>query len=382
MATLTKTPAQSDHKGDSLPANTLRSWLRDMLLIREFEVRTMQAYQDKKIGGFCHVYIGQEAVAVGCVAATRKEDPIVTAYRDHGHALARGMDPKYGFAEMFGRVGGCAKGKGGSMHFFDKANNMFGGHGIVGAQCPLGTGLAFATKYEDEVINKGRNSRVTLCFLGDGALNQGAFHEAMNLAGILDLPIVFCVENNGYSMGTAISRGTTMGHEITSKAPGYGMESAVIDGMDVLKVYEGMKDIVEQCRKASRPAFVDIRTYRFKGHSMSDPRKYRTREEEQQFEAGDPIDKLADLLVQRSAMSKDEVEALTKDVRNEVRDALKWAEDSPETPLDELYTDVYTEVWGPFKGTSLPEMLRTTPASGNARAGGGVTGINPNGKRA
>jgi pyruvate dehydrogenase E1 component alpha subunit len=206
MSTTTTTkPTAEENLAAQLPAETLTKWLRDMLLIREFEVRCMQAYQDRKIGGFLHVYIGQEAVAVGTVAAMKPEDPLITAYRDHGHALARGMETHYAMAEMYGKIGGCAKGKGGSMHLFDKRNNMFGGHGIVGAQCPLGTGLAFATKYEDEVINGGKSQRVTLCFLGDGALNQGAFHEAMNLAGILDLPIIFVCENNGYSMGTSIS---------------------------------------------------------------------------------------------------------------------------------------------------------------------------------
>jgi pyruvate dehydrogenase E1 component alpha subunit len=333
-----------------------------MLLIREFEVRTMQAYQNRKIGGFCHVYIGQEAVAVGCVAAVNDDDPIVTAYRDHGHALARGMPAKYGFAEMFGRIGGCAKGKGGSMHFFDASRHMYGGHGIVGAQTPLGAGLAFATKYEDEVINGGKSSRVTLCFLGDGALNQGAFHEAMNLAGVLDLPVIFVVENNGYSMGTSISRGTTMGHDLTTKAIGYGMESAVIEGMDVMTVYDGMVPIVEQCRAGSRPALVEIRTYRFKGHSMSDPRKYRTKDEEQRFEALDPIDKLSEYLTSEHGMTDEELKALATEVKKEVREAMKWAEASPSPDVAELHTDVYVEEFGPYPGTSLPEMLREDEA--------------------
>lgn len=341
-----------------LPTDALRKWLRDMLLIREFEVRCMQAYQDRKIGGFCHVYIGQEAVAVGCTAAVEHQDPIITAYRDHGHALARGMDPKYAMAEMYGKIGGCAKGKGGSMHMFDKANNMFGGHGIVGAQIPLGTGLAFATKYEDEVMNGGENSRVTLCFFGDGAINQGAFHEAFNLAALLNLPIIFICENNGYSMGTAISRGTAMGHDITVKAKAYGMDSAVIDGMDVLSVYNGMKPIADRVRQTSKPVFVDIRTYRFKGHSMSDPRKYRTREEEQQYESEDPIDKLALVLKDERRLGDEEYDEMIRDVRQQVRDAMKWADESPAPPIEELYTDVYTHAWGPYLGTSLPEMLR------------------------
>ncbi|MHC4946678.1 MAG: pyruvate dehydrogenase (acetyl-transferring) E1 component subunit alpha [Planctomycetota bacterium] len=342
---------------DTPPADDLRRWLRDMQLIREFEVRTMQAYQNRKIGGFCHVYIGQEAVAVGCTAAVRPNDPIITAYRDHGHALARGMDPRYAMAEMFGRIGGCAKGKGGSMHFFDRSRHMYGGHGIVGAQAPLGTGLAFATKYRDEVIDGGRSDRVTLCFFGDGALNQGALHEAMNLAGVLDLPIVFCCENNAYSMGTAIGRGTTMGHEITAKAAAYGMPGHVVDGMDVIAVHRDVRAVADVCRRMSRPAFVELRTYRYKGHSMSDPRKYRTRDEEERYEAQDPIERLADHLRSRHGFTDGEHKALAKDVRRQVREAVKWAEASPEPDLAELYTDVYVSEWGPYRGTSPPEML-------------------------
>ncbi len=351
-------PAARTPKRPEISATTLKQWLREMFLIREFEVRCMQAYQDKKIGGFCHVYIGQEAVAVGCVAALQHRDPLVTAYRDHGHALARGMAPKHCMAEMFGRIGGCAKGKGGSMHMFDKANNLFGGHGIVGAQCPLGAGLAFGTKYEDEVINGGKSDRVTMCFLGDGALNQGAFHEAMNLAGLLDLPVIYVVENNGYSMGTAIERGTTMGHRIIAKAEGYGIEGVEVDGMDVLNVYASMKDLVDRCRATSRPAMVDMRTYRYKGHSMSDPRKYRTREEEEQYEANDPIGKLEKHLKQAKLLTDAEQEKMYDAVREEVRAGVAWAEASPVPSMDELYHDVYVERWGPYTGTSLPLMLR------------------------
>ena len=345
-------------KRPEVPAAVLKHWLAEMSLIREFEVRCMQAYQDKKIGGFCHVYIGQEAVAVGCVAALEPRDPLVTAYRDHGHALARGMHPKHCMAEMFGRIGGCAKGKGGSMHMFDKANNLFGGHGIVGAQCPLGAGLAFATKYEDEVINGGKSDRVTMCFLGDGALNQGALHEAQNLAGLLDLPVLFVVENNGYSMGTAIERGTTMAHKIITKAVGYGIEGLEVNGMDVVDVYVAMKDLVDRCRATSRPAFVDMRTYRYKGHSMSDPRKYRTREEEERYESEDPIGKLEKLLKDKGHSTTEEIEATHENVKAHVREAVAWADASPVPTIDELYHDVYVEKWGPYTGTSLPQMLQ------------------------
>ncbi len=338
-------------------ASVLRDWYRQMVLIREFEIRCMQAYQDKKIGGFCHVYIGQEAVAVGCVAALKPQDPLVTAYRDHGHALARGMTAQACMAEMFGRVDGCAKGKGGSMHMFDRANNLFGGHGIVGAQTPLGAGLAFATKYEDEVILKGKSSRVTLCFLGDGALNQGAFHEAMNLAGLMDLPVIFVVENNGYSMGTSIHRGTTQSHDLSSKALGYGIDAAVIDGMNLLEVYHGMKEVVDRCRERSRPAFVDMRCYRYKGHSMSDPRKYRTRDEEESWEQGDPIASFERFVTERGAMTADEIKAVQQEVKVEVREAVKFADQSPPPEVAELHHDVYREPWGRYTGTSDPRML-------------------------
>ncbi len=342
--------------GAAVPAATLKQWLRDMLLIREFEVRCMQAYQEKKIGGFCHVYIGQEAVAVGCTQAVQHGDPIVTAYRDHGHALARGMDPKHCMAEMFGRIGGCAKGKGGSMHMFDRDNNLFGGHGIVGAQTPLGAGLAFACKYQDEVIGGGKNSRVALCFLGDGALNQGAFHEAMNLAGLFDLPVIYVVENNGYSMGTAISRGTTMSHSLVTKAAGYGIDGFVIDGMDVIGVQAQMKRIADHCRASSRPAFVEMRTYRYKGHSMSDPRKYRTKEEEEVFEADDPIGKLERHLRTAGQLGDEEFKAMQKAVREQVRECVAWSDASPVPPMDELFHDVFVEPWGPYTGTSQPQM--------------------------
>jgi len=338
--------------------DALLKWLRDMMLIREFEVRCMQAYQEKKIGGFCHVYIGQEAVAVGCTSALEAHDPMVTAYRDHGHALARGMSARACMAEMFGKIGGCAKGKGGSMHMFDRANNLFGGHGIVGAQTPLGAGLAFATKYEDEVINGGRSKRVTLCFLGDGALNQGAFHEAMNLSGLFDLPVIFICENNGYSMGTSIHRGTTMGHDLSAKAAAYGIDSMIIDGMDFLEVHAGMSKAVTDARTRSRPWFIDMRCYRFKGHSMSDPRKYRTREEEETYEAGDPIGKLDKLLRSRGALNDDDQKEMQKGIREQVREAIVWADAQPVPSMAELYHDVFVEPMGPYTGTCFPTMLK------------------------
>jgi len=353
----TSAPATTGRR-DAVDPALCRQWLRDMLMIREFENRCMQQYQDKKIGGFCHIYIGQEAIAVGCTAAVRPNDPIVTAYRDHGHALARGMAARHCMAEMFGKIGGCAKGKGGSMHMFDREHHLYGGHGIVGAQIPLGVGLAFACKYMDEVIDGRPNSRVALAFLGDGALNQGAIHEAMNLAGLLDIPCVIICENNGYSMGTSIHRGTTMGHDIISKAIGYGIDGYVVDGMDVLSVYHDMSAIVEKCRRESRPAFVDMRCYRFKGHSMSDPRKYRTPEEENQYASDDPIGRLKLHLEERGELTEAVLKEMQKEIRDEVREAIAWSEASPEPPMAELYHDVFVEPHGPFNGTSLPQMLQ------------------------
>ncbi|MDI9410633.1 MAG: pyruvate dehydrogenase (acetyl-transferring) E1 component subunit alpha [Bacteroidia bacterium] len=353
----TSAPATTGRR-DLVDPALCRQWLRDMLMIREFENRCMQQYQDKKIGGFCHIYIGQEAIAVGCTAAVRPNDPIVTAYRDHGHALARGMAARHCMAEMFGKIGGCAKGKGGSMHMFDREHHLYGGHGIVGAQIPLGVGLAFACKYMDEVIDGRPNSRVALAFLGDGALNQGAIHEAMNLAGLLDIPCVIICENNGYSMGTSIHRGTTMGHDIISKAIGYGIDGYVVDGMDCLSVYHDMSAIVEKCRRESRPAFVDMRCYRFKGHSMSDPRKYRTPEEENQYASDDPIGRLKLHLEERGELPEAVLKEMQKEIRDEVREAIAWSEASPEPPMSELYHDVFVEPHGPFNGTSLPQMLQ------------------------
>jgi pyruvate dehydrogenase E1 component alpha subunit len=351
----------------ALPDAVLKSWLRDMLLIREFENRCAQAYQQAKIGGFCHLYTGQEAVAVGTVAATNKDDPIVTAYRDHGHALARGMDPGVCMAEMFGKAAGCAKGKGGSMHMFDRTNWLFGGHGIVGAQTPLGTGLAFAARYEWEVLGTqieqpfrtphgvewtgGQDpakKKVALAFLGDGALNQGALHEAMNLAGLYSLPVIYIVENNGYSMGTAIERGTTMAHDLRKKAEAYGIEGVIIDGFDITNLYDNFKPLVDRCREEQKPAFVDMKTYRYLGHSMSDPQKYRTKEEVEQWKSRDSIDRFAHHLLNErrspqgaAALTEAEFQDMQTEVKETVKHAIDFAENAPIPDASELYTDVF-----------------------------------------
>lgn len=325
-----------------------RKWLRDMQMIREFENRTMQAYQQAKIGGFCHIYSGQEACAVGCTASVNDDDPIITAYRDHGHALARGMTPASCIAELFGKLSGCAKGKGGSMHMFDRSKWLFGGHGIVGAQTPLGAGLAFAIKYEHEILGKqvtGEESKkkVALCFLGDGALDQGSFHESLNFASLHDLPVVYIIENNGYSMGTAIDRHTANHENLTTRGEAYGIDSLALDGLDVCDVYKGLRPFVERCRENSRPGFVDLETYRYQGHSMSDPQKYRTKDEVNEYKEQDSIARLASQLIEEDAMSEDEWKSLQKEIRDEVKSALDAAEKEPDPdPAQELATDVYT----------------------------------------
>jgi pyruvate dehydrogenase E1 component alpha subunit len=332
---------------DALPNATLVEWLRSMIVIREFENRCAQAYQQAKIGGFCHLYIGQEALAVGTIGSLNHDDPIVTAYRDHGHALARGMSPRACMAEMFGKAAGCAKGKGGSMHMFDKPNWNFGGHGIVGAQTPLGAGLAFAAKYEVEVMKRSvdggpAKKKVALAYLGDGALNQGALHEAMNLAGLWGIPVIFVVENNRYSMGTAIERGTTMAHDLKQKAVAYGMEGVHIDGMDIRTIYDEFKPLVDRCRENSRPAFVDLLTYRYQGHSMSDPQKYRAKDEVEKFKQQDSIALLEKhLLTERACITEADVDRIVAEAKASAQDAMDFADAAPVPESEELYSDVY-----------------------------------------
>ncbi|MBA4027843.1 MAG: pyruvate dehydrogenase (acetyl-transferring) E1 component subunit alpha [Planctomyces sp.] len=335
---------------DALASPVLVKWLRDMIMIREFENRCAQAYQQAKIGGFCHLYIGQEALAVGTIASVEHDDPIITAYRDHGHALARGMTPRACMAEMFGKATGCAKGKGGSMHMFDRPNWLFGGHGIVGAQTPVGAGLAFAAKYELEVLGRSlaggaAKKKVALCYLGDGALNQGALHEAMNLAGLWSIPVIYVVENNRYSMGTAIERGTTMAHDLTAKARAYGIEGVQIDGMDVRTIYDRFKPLADRCREQQRPAFVDLLTYRYQGHSMSDPQKYRAKDEVELFRQRDSIALLEQhLLHERRALSEADVDAIVHECKALAQDSVEFAEQSPAPDAQELYSDVYVNI--------------------------------------
>ena len=326
---------------DALGPQQLLEMLRTMLLIRRFEERCAQSYQQAKIGGFCHLYTGQEASAVGSVAALRADDPIITAYRDHGHALARGMDPRHAMAEMFGKVTGCSKGKGGSMHLFDKAHHMYGGHAIVAGQCPLGAGLAFAIRYLNQ-------DNVCLCTFGDGALNQGAFHESMNLSAIWQLPVIWACENNRYSMGTAIDRGTSASDDLSLKAAAYGMRYTECDGMNVLETYDCFKSVVDAIRRSSAPVFVNIKTYRYRGHSMSDPQKYRTREEIARMQELDPIQTLTGELIDRGVATQQQIDDMNATARQSALEAVRFAAASPDTPLEQMYTDVYADPYGPY----------------------------------
>lgn len=318
-----------------LPPEQLRAWMRWMLLGRRFEEKAAEAYAIGKIGGFCHLYIGEEAVAVGALAAVRPDDPVIAPYREHVHALVRGVPPAAVMAELFGRVDGCSRGKGGSMHLFSREQAFYGGHGIVGAQIPLGVGLAWAIKYRGE-------DRVALVFLGEAAVNQGAWHEALNMAALWKLPVVLVVENNRFGMGTAWERVSPV-LDISQKGCPYGIPGAVADGMDVLDVYRVVKAAVDHARGGAGPFIVEARTYRFVGHSMSDPvyGVYRTKEDVERERQRDPIRVFADRLASWGVLDQAGLEALDAEVRAEVEQAVAEADRSPEPELAEIYRDVY-----------------------------------------
>ncbi len=315
----------------------LKGYYRDMLLIRRFEEKAGQLYGMGLIGGFCHLYIGQEAVVVGLEAAAKDGDKRITSYRDHGHMLACGMDPKGVMAELTGREGGYSKGKGGSMHMFSKEKHFYGGHGIVAAQVPLGAGLAFADKY------KG-NDNVTFTYFGDGAANQGQVYEAYNMAEIWNLPVVFVIENNQYAMGTSTTR-STHSPSYWERGAAYGIKGEEVDGMDVLAVKEAGQKAVEVCRAGKGPYILEIKTYRYRGHSMSDPAKYRTREEVQKMrDERDPIEAVRSLLLTGKHATEDDLKAIDKEIKAIVNESAEFAKDSPEPHLDELWTDIYAEL--------------------------------------
>ncbi|TAM80665.1 MAG: pyruvate dehydrogenase (acetyl-transferring) E1 component subunit alpha [Acidobacteria bacterium] len=313
----------------------LKDLLEKMLLIRRFEEKSAEMYTLGKIGGFCHLYIGQEAVAVGAIATLEPEDAVLCSYREHGHALVRGMDPGPIMAELFGKRTGCSKGKGGSMHLFDPAIGFLGGHGIVGGQIPLAAGVAFAAKYLNQ-------SRVTLCFFGEAAVNIGSFHESLNLAQLWKLPVVFICENNEFGMGTPILK-TSAIRDLSEKACSYDMARAVVDGMDVLSVYDGITEAVERARKEDLPTLIEARTYRFMGHSMSDPAHgtYRTREELAEHRQRDPIKRFSSTLESLGIINQEYIDDLDVKIREIVDQAVTFADESPDPTPEDLTADVY-----------------------------------------
>ena len=314
-------------------SDELLALYRDMLLIRRFEERAAQLYGMGLIGGFCHLYIGQEAVVVGMQAAIDQRDSVITSYRDHGHMLACGMDPRGVMAELTGRVDGYSRGKGGSMHMFSKEKGFYGGHGIVGAQVPIGTGLAFAARYRG-------SDGVSLTYLGDGAVNQGQVHEAFNMARLWELPVVYVIENNRYGMGTSVNRASAA-KDLYRLGEPYGISGREVDGMDVLAVREAGAEAVAGCRAGNGPCVLEMQTYRYRGHSMSDPAQYRTREEVAEMrEQHDPITNLGRIIVELGHHSDEELVALDREVRAVVAEAAQFAQDSPEPEPFELHTDV------------------------------------------
>lgn len=327
----TKTKVKSDVQ--LYDKDQVLHWYEQMLLIRKFEERASQLYMQQKFRGFCHLYIGQEAVAVGMESAINPDDYVITAYRDHGGALARGVDPKACMAELFGKATGCSKGKGGSMHFFSKEHNFVGGHGIVGGQIPLGAGLAFGAKY------KGEN-KLSVTMMGDGAVRQGAFHETFNLAMLWQLPVIFVIENNNYAMGTSVER-TSNVTELYKLGLSYDMPSKPVDGMSILSVYEEMKEAVEFVRAGNGPMLIEMKTYRYKGHSMSDPAKYRTREELNKYKGKDPIADLKIYMQDNGIGTEDELQAIESRIKNTVEESVKFAEESPYPDESALYEDIY-----------------------------------------
>ncbi len=326
--------ARKTTKKPNVSADELKTYYREMLLIRRFEEKAGQLYGMGLIGGFCHLYIGQEAVVVGLEAAAKEGDKRITSYRDHGHMLACGMEPGGVMAELTGRIGGLSKGKGGSMHMFSKEKHFYGGHGIVGAQVPLGAGLAFADKYKE-------NGGVTFTYFGDGAANQGQVYETFNMAALWDLPVVFVIENNQYAMGTSQERSTST-KDIYHRGEAFGIPGEMVNGMDVLAVKAAGEKAVAHCRAGKGPYILEIKTYRYRGHSMSDPAKYRTREEVQKVrEQSDPIEHVRELLLTGKHATEDDLKAIDKEIKEVVNQAAEFAKESPEPSVEELWTDIY-----------------------------------------
>jgi len=306
---------------------------RSMLLIRRFEERCAQVYVEGKIGGFLHLYIGQAAVAVGAMSLLRPDDYFLGSYRDHGYALARGTDPRPLMAELWGRASGISRGKGGSMHFYDVPTGNFGGDGIVGGHLPVAAGMGYA-------IRLRQTDQVVVCFFGDGAVNEGAFHEALNVSALWSLPVVFVIENNRYGMGTSLDRASSV-KDLYQRGSAYGIPRRDVDGMDLLTVRGALAEAVDRARREKRPTLLEVETYRYRGHSMSDPGKYRTKEEVEEMMLHDPIVRFASVLGGQHRVAQAELEAIDKDVQAQVADSVRFAEESPWPAAEELYQDVY-----------------------------------------
>jgi pyruvate dehydrogenase E1 component alpha subunit len=306
---------------------------RAMLLIRRFEERCAQIYVEGKIGGFLHLYIGQEAVAVAAMGLLRADDYFITSYRDHGYALARGTDPRPLMAELCGKIGGISRGKGGSMHFYDVPAGNFGGDGIVGGHLPVAAGMGYAIRLRG-------SDQVVLCFFGDGAVNEGAFHEALNVSALWGLPVVFVIENNRYGMGTSLDRASSV-RDLYQRGSAYGIPRRDVDGMDLLSVTEALGEAIDRARKEKQPTLLEVETYRYRGHSMSDPGKYRSREEVEEMMRHDPILRFAKVLKERHEVAEADLEAMDKDVLAQVAEAVRFAEESPWPAAATLHEDVY-----------------------------------------
>lgn len=318
-----------------LDAAQSRHLYRQMLLVRRFEERAQQIYVEGKIGGFLHLYIGQEAIASGIFSLLRKDDYFIGAYRDHGYTIARGHDPRPLMAELCGKATGISRGKGGSMHFYDVPNGNFGGDGIVGGHLPIAAGMGYA-------IRLRKTDQCVICFFGDGAINEGAFHEALNVTSLWDLPVIYVVENNHYGMGTSVERASAM-TELHKRGLAYDMHCEPCDGMSILNVRDTFFRAIERARKEKKPSFIEVITYRYRGHSMSDPGKYRKREEIEQWQEKDPIEQFGRFMIEKKFASKADLEGLDKDVMAEVDECVKFADESPWPPVEFMYEDIYVK---------------------------------------
>lgn len=340
MASVKEQPKAKVDSTVKYSKETYMFWYENMQLMRKFEEKAGQLYGQQKIKGFCHLYIGQEACVTGAVTALTKDDKWITAYRDHAHPIALGTEPKFVMAELFAKQTGCSKGKGGSMHIFDREKNFFGGHGIVGGQIPLGAGIAFAETYN-------KTSNLCMCYMGDGAVRQGAFHETLNMAMLWKLPVIFVIENNGYAMGTSVKRSSNV-TELYTLGEAFDMPSKAVDGMSVEKVHEAVAEAAQRARAGEGPSLLEFRTYRYKGHSMSDPAKYRTKEELEDYKSKDPIEQVKATILEQNFATEQTLEEIDNRIKERVLEAVQFAEDSPYPSPEEAFKDVYVQKDYPY----------------------------------